>query len=258
MTACAVLTLAAPAVFPASPVRADSQYTFDTQQGLEAGTALDVANVNGRIGVVLASGNEARVSATVRSRRGDARAVKIAVKRVGRTLFVCPVYPGETVAGDCSRHDSNVNDDDDTRVDFTIALPKGVALKARSVNGPIDARNLDSDIDASGVNLKITISTRRTAQAKTVNGAIDATLGARSWNGSLGFKTVNGNVTVRLPRSAAFSLRANALNGGIKVSGFPVAESRGFVGSSANGSTGRGGGELSIKTLNGAIRVDAT
>jgi len=257
IAACAVLGLTALADFPASPVRADSRYAFDTQQTLEAGATLDVANVNGRIGVVLAAGSDARISATVTSRRGDARGVKINVTRVGSTLFVCPVYPGETAARDCSRRNARVNDTDDTRVDFSIALPKGVALKVRSVNGPVDARNLDSDVDAAGVNQDITISTRRSARAKTVNGGIDATMGARTWSGSLAFATVNGSVSVRLPRNASFSLHANTLNGSINVSGFPIAASHGFIGRSASGTAGRGGGELSLKTLNGAIRLEA-
>jgi hypothetical protein len=251
------LTLAAfDARLPAAS--AATQYTFTWQDPLEAGATLDVRNLYGRIAVTQARGGKASVNATVTSQRGDARAVKINLARVGKTVYVCPVYPGETAARDCSnRGNTTTNTSNDASVVFAIQLPKDVNLVARSVNGPIDARGLASNVNAQSVNEDITISTSGTASAKAANGAIDATFGARTWAGTLAFEAVNGRITVRLPRKAAFTLQAQTLNGSLDVNGFPVAKSSGFVGRNAGGTVGSGGGKLSLKTVNGSIRLSA-
>lgn len=252
LTACA-LAIAAPLA-----VRADSQYVFSGRAPLGLGDRLDVTNINGPVSVVQTSGGEAHVRAKVSAQRGDARTVRIQITRVGSTVYVCPVYPGTPVGRDCTQHGSNSNNDD-VRVEFAIEMPKGVSLHAGTVNGTIDARGLDAYIDAGSVNGSITLSTSARAQAKTVNGSIDAGIGARRWIGSLSFGAVNGSVAVRLPRNAAFTLNAGTLTGSIHITGFPLAEaqSSGPVGHSARGTVGSGGGTLAIKTLNGALRLDA-
>jgi hypothetical protein len=252
LTACA-LPIAAPLA-----AGAGSQYVFSGRAPAGLGDRLEVTNINGPVSVVQTSGGEAHVRAKVSAQSGDARAVRIQVTRVGSTVYVCPVYPGTPLGRDCKQHGSN-SDNDNVRVEFAIELPRGVSLHAGTVNGTIDARDLDANIDAGSVNGNITLSTSRTAQAKTVNGSIDAGIGARRWNGSLSFGAVNGSVTVRLPRNAAFTLNAGTLTGSIHITGFPLAEaqSSGPVGHSVRGTVGSGGGTLAMKTLNGALRLDA-
>ncbi len=252
-------TLAAAIAVCAPPAaQAASQYAFSSRNVLEPGTKLDVANVNGPIVVTHAGGREAKISATITSRRGNARAITINVSRVGRTLYVCPVFPGQSVKRDCSGRNSSFDNDNDSRVVFSIAIPRGVSVRARNVNGEISATGLDSDVDAAGVNQNVTIATSATGTAKTVNGSIDATLGARRWTGSLRFEAVNGTIWVKLPRDASFSYRAETLNGGIDVKGFGTGQtSSGFVGRKVAGTVGRGGGDLALKTLNGPIRLSA-
>ncbi len=251
LTACAV-SIAAPLA-----VGADSQYVFSGRAPARLGDRLEITNINGPVSVVQALGGDVHVRAKVSAHSGDARAVKIQVTRVGSTLYVCPVYPGTPVGRDCKQHGSNNNDD--VRVEFAIELPRGVSLRAGTVNGTIDARDLDAYIDAGSVNGNITLSTSARAQAKTVNGTIDAGIGARRWNGSLSFGAVNGSVAVRLPRNAAFTLNAGTLTGSIHITGFPLGEARssGPVGHTVRGTVGSGGGTLAIKTLNGALRLDA-
>jgi DUF4097 and DUF4098 domain-containing protein YvlB len=256
-SAAAGLALASALLWTA-PAPAASHYVFSWHGQLEAGATLDVSNINGPVSVVQAGGGEARVRAGITSEHGDAQAVKIQVTRDGNTLHVCPLYPGDDVARDC-RHNGEHNDNDDTRVDFSIELPKGVRLRAATVNGNVSARGLDSDVDARSVNQNITVSTSGAANAKTVNGSIDATLGVRRWSGTLTFETVNGHVAISLPRTAAFTLKADSLTGGIRFAGFPLAEAPngGFIGHTVRGTVGSDGGTLVIKTVNGPIALSA-
>lgn len=240
----------------AAPALADSRYDFTWHASLAGGTRVSVSDVNGSTTVVQSRDREARVKATVSSKRGDARDVKIQVTQSGGALYVCPVYPGATMSAECKQNGVNVSHDD-ARVDFVIEIPKGSPLRAMSVNGTIDARGLDSAIDAGSVNEDMLLSSTDTVRAKTVNGNIDASIGARRWNGTLDFDTVNGGVTLRLPRDAAFGLRVNTLNGKITIRGFPITSGGGFVGHSASGTVGRAGGALNIKTVNGAVSLNA-
>jgi hypothetical protein len=252
LSAAAFLLLLAP-----PGARADSSYVFTWHGSVASGDGLDVSNVNGPVRVVQSADGQARVRATVTAQRGDARAVTVAVSKVGRTLYVCPVYPGVTMSRDCKQRGNNT-DNNNVRVEFSIELPKRSPLHATTVNGAIDARGIDGDVEAGTVNQDISIETRGTARAKTVNGSIDAAFGARGWSGTLNFATVNGGITVALPRNAAFTLDAGTLNGSITVNGFPLAEkSRGFVGHKVTGSVGGGGGTLALKTVNGPIRLSA-
>jgi DUF4097 and DUF4098 domain-containing protein YvlB len=241
----------------AGPALADSQYAFARQTALPGGSTVVVRNVNGSVTVSQSRDRQAHVDAVITSRRGNARDVKIQVSLGDYTLYVCPVYPGQTVSSDCTSRGSTFNNND-ARVDFTIRIPKGSPLRVSSVNGRVEARGLDAKVEAKSVNGAIAIDTSATASAEATNGRIDATLGARRWNGALDFKSVGGSIGVRLPRDAAFTLNANTLNGNIVIRGFPLGVNKGgFVGRSANGAVGKNGGALNLKTVNGTLTLDA-
>jgi hypothetical protein len=218
---------------------------------------VNVRNIDGSVAVSQSRDRQAHVDAIITSRRGNARDVKIQVSLGDNTLYVCPVYPGQTVSSDCTSRGSSFNNND-TRVHFTIRIPAGSPLRVASVNGRVDARGLDAKVDAKSVNGAVTIDTRATAAAETVSGRIDATIGARRWEGSLAFKSVSGSIRVSLLSSAAFTLSANTLNGNIGIRGFPLtADKGGFVGHSAHGTVGKNGGTLTMKTVNGALTLVA-
>ena len=112
-------------------------------------------------------------------------------------------------------------DDNDVKVDFTVKVPAAVKFFATTVNGGIDAQALRSDVDVATVNGRIALSTTGLGSANTVNGSIDASLGASGGTEPLEFRTVNGNITVRLPKSLNASLHADLMNGGFE-SDFPL------------------------------------
>jgi len=110
--------------------------------------------------------------------------------------------------------------DNDVAVDFTVRVPEGVRLIARTVNGGVGAASLSSDVEAYTVNGRIKLSTTGVASAETVNGSIEASLGAAKWTEPW----ISGRSTLdhhRSARGAAAELRAETLNGRIMVD-FPV------------------------------------
>jgi hypothetical protein len=163
--------------------------------------------------------------------------------------------PNECRPGDEGRMNVQNND---VRVDFTVRVPADVRFLGRNVNGEVRATSLRSDVDAVTVNGRITVSTTGVASAESVNGSIEASLGATKWSDPLDYRTVNGGITLNLPSGVAAELRAETMNGGI-TSDFPITiHTSRRRGRRITGSIGSGGRELHISTVNGGIRLRAS
>jgi hypothetical protein len=237
------------------------------------GRVIEIKGVNGRIVAEPTSGDQVIVSAERRARRSDPMSVRIEVIEHEDGVTICAVYPGRrgepnTCEAGASSH-THV-DDNDVVVDFAVRVPAGVRLSARTVNGGIEAGDLDGPIEAHTVNGSVRLSTRDQASAETVNGSIVAEVGSASWSGALEFSTVNGGITLALPENVVARLKAETLNGDIS-SDFPftvsdvhrsdrngwrgVLSKRKIVGTIGDGSSG---GALELSTVNGSIRLRAS
>ena len=150
----------------------------------------------------------------------------------------------------------NVNDND-VRVDFTVKVPAGVRFFGKTVNGNIDGVALRSDAAVETVNGRIGLETTDTGSAITVNGSIDASVGASTWTDSLEFRTVNGSIHLRLPRNVNANVHAGTLNGGFQ-SDFPLmVKSFGGRNRHIDGTIGNGGRDLDLHTVNGRIQLQS-
>jgi DUF4097 and DUF4098 domain-containing protein YvlB len=133
-------------------------------------------------------------------------------------------------------------------------VPAGVTFSGRTVNGGIEARDLDGRVSLHTVNGNVEISTSSYASVKTVNGSITARLGRADWQDVLEMKTVNGGITLHLPSSVATDVNAKTVSGQI-LSDFPITI-REAGRRSLKGSIGGGGGRgLSLETVNGSITL---
>jgi len=249
------------------------------------GKSVEIKGINGSIKASYVSGNQVEVLAHKRARRSNTADVFIDVVEHDGNVTICAVYPpsahstgssGSAGSGYTSRNyrrgsRPNSNDgpneckpgnegrmntsNNDVNVEFDVRVPEGVVLIAKTVNGGIDASSLKSDIDANTVNGRISLSTTGVASADTVNGSIEASLGSAKWNDALDFHTVNGGITISLPKGLAANLHADTLNGEID-SDFPITvTSMRHRGRRIIGTIGSGGKELHLSTTNGGIRL---
>src|SRR5882672_2683964 len=83
---------------------------FNWHGRIAAGKRLEVKGVNGDVRAVLASGAEAVVNATKRSRRPDPDEVKIEVVETDEGITICAVYPTPPRAGQENSCDFGVNE----------------------------------------------------------------------------------------------------------------------------------------------------
>jgi hypothetical protein len=233
---------------------------FEWQGMIEQGRAIEVKGVLGDIRALPASGNRVEVTALVREgRRGYAEDIDFDVIEHGDGVTICAVYPTPRRAdepNECrpgGRGRMNTRDND-VRVHFTVRVPEGVDFTGRTVNGEVLVESLTGNVEAFTVNGDVEVATTGFAQAGTVNGSIRASLGRSDWSGPLEFETVNGSITVELPRGTGAEVTAKTINGNIETD-FPITVEGRFSSRRMTGTIGGGGSRLWLETVNGSIRL---
>lgn len=250
LPAALILTLAA------APAAADDR-SLDWTWTLSRGQTLEVRGLNGPITVTAASGRQARVTAhKTEGRRCDPEEVRIEVAEDDRGVMVCALYPrrdgGENVCGE----ENQSNDNCDVQVEFTIEVPAGVHFVGRTVNGGVRATGISASAELSTVNGSIELETTSWGSATTVNGSIQAAIGAERWDGELEFTTVNGRIELELPQDVSADVRGQLMNGRLD-SDFPLSV-RGRTGMRrVRGTLGDGGSALELSTVNGNLVLRA-
>ena len=231
---------------------------FDWHGRLDAGQELVVRGVHGDIQVLRATGREARVTAVKDARRSDPEAVEIEVVPYSGGVTICAVYPSprrrgpnECLPGGEGRMNT---EDNDVEVSFTVYVPDGVKLVAKTVSGDVDVDRVNADVVAESVNGSVRLSTSGVAQASTVNGSVTAEMGRVDWTGSLAFESVNGSIPLTFPVGLSTDLRAETVNGSIE-SDFPLTVQGRFSHRELRGVIGNGGRDLDLETVNGSIRL---
>ncbi len=251
--ACVLVLASAPA---AAQVANEAHDTFSWSGQLSPGQAVEIRGVNGSVEAGPSSSGQVEISAVKRGRRSDPKLVKVEVVPHAGGVTVCAVYPappGEQ-ANRCEPGGGRSNTkDNDVRVDFTVRVPAGANLVARTVNGGIEARDLDGAVDLTTVNGGVKFDTQGIGRAKTVNGSITGRVGRSDWSEALKLETVNGSITLDLPGGTDATVEARTVNGRIQ-SDLPLtlieANRR-----SLKGTLGAGGRTLSISTVNGSIHL---
>lgn len=262
LPAAAALALCAALAAPVAGL-AGGEPSHDTNlhAPLAAGDTLEVRNISGSIVVTQASGGNATIDARVVAHSGDPASVAIRMVRDDHRLIVCAVYPGGDCTADGRRGDGNGNDDrDDISVYFTIAIPRGVKLVAGIVDGDVVARQLDAGVSAHAVSGNITVATTGAADAHTVSGSIDATLGSIAKTDAMAFESVSGPIHLTVPATADATIRAQTVNGSIEGDhGVALLVENGrWVGAKGTATLGAGSAQISLRTVSGSIRVSRT
>jgi DUF4097 and DUF4098 domain-containing protein YvlB len=207
-----------------------------------------VKTINGDVDAEPASGNQVDVTAEASGR--DAQEVRFEARPDANGVTICEIYPG---VDSCSGSSSGHHDNNRMRIHYTVRVPAANRFTAQSVNGGISARDLDREVKAATVNGSVKVSTKSWAEAKSVNGSVDAMLGSANWSGTLNLESVNGAIHVGLPSNANTDVDVRTVNGSFS-SDFPVT-SQAFMSHHVQGRIGSGGRELKLSTVNGSVHL---
>jgi len=248
-----LITILGIVLLAVAAVSAESE-EFNWRGRIASGQTIEIKGVNGDIQAE-EGGSEVEVRALKTGRRSDPSEVQIEVVEHSDGVTICAVYPSSGRPNECRPGNGGRNSvkNNDVKVHFTVRVPAGVAFVGRTVNGDVETSHLSSNASAHTVNGKIEISCDGSGVANTVNGSIYAALGA-PFEDDAEFSTVNGSVTLELPGDVDAEVRASSVNGTIK-SDFPLRISGRWGPKSARGTLGSGGPELSVKTVNGSIKI---
>jgi hypothetical protein len=211
--------------------------TFHWSGHVPPGQLIEVRGINGSIHAEPAVGREVDVLAYRNGHQVDPGDIKVRVLEHDGGVTICAIYPS---------HNNDVS------IDFTVRVPKGVRFLARTVNGLVEANALDAYTEAHTVNGNLRLSTAGTAQGETVNGSIIASVGRITE--ALKFSTVNGGITLEMPRGTGAEVHANTVHGNIATD-FRIAARGRLPGKHVDGLIGHGGPQLHLATVNGSINL---
>ncbi|MGA8144754.1 MAG: DUF4097 family beta strand repeat-containing protein [Candidatus Acidiferrales bacterium] len=244
---CGVLLLLAGIVIVATPGFASNpnHQIFEHTYPLPPGGSFLLENVNGSVQVDGWDRDEVEVEAvkTANTDGQDLERVKIDVDSEPGQVSVHTRYPkGEGV---------------EVAVEYHVHVPYRVLLGSiGTVNGSVLVRGVDGGGDLRSVNGNVEVlNSAGRFSAKTTNGNLRLELRQILDGAPMNLETVNGSVVLGLPSDAKANLKVLSMNGEF-YSELPMTSSTDMPAARAfRGKLGTGGGEISVRTINGGVRL---
>jgi hypothetical protein len=220
---------------------------------VDAGSRLELINVNGRISAEATDGTaiEVRAERSARAMSDDAakellNSIEMR-EEVGADRIRVEVRPPR-MSGPAGHE-----------FKWTIKVPRGVSVDLRTVNGGVQVNGLDADVRARSTNGGITGTalTSTSVDASVTNGGVEIELARAVSSGSFELEAVNGGVSINLPPDSKADIAGRCVNGGIATTGLSLEtvgeQSRRRLDAKLNG----GGARISLETVNGGVRIAA-
>ena len=227
--------------FPSFAFDQEFKHTYP----LSAGGSFLLENVNGSVQVDGWDKDEVEVRAvkTAESDERDLELVKIEVCSEPGQVSVRTKYPkGEGV---------------EVAVEYHVYVPYRVLLgSVETVNGSVSVRGIEGAGELRSVNGNVEVlNSSGRFNAKTTNGNLRLELRHLLDGGPMNIETVNGSVVLGLPSDARADLKVLNMNGDF-YSDLPVTSTASSPAArSFHAKLGTGGGEISVRTVNGGIRL---
>jgi len=279
-------------LFLAPEAYPDAEEEFHQTYTVDAGTEVEVKNVNGEINISKWEENYVDVRALKRTKEDRDELDLVTIK-----VNLNEILEIETVHRKSTEEDSFLNRmfgwsrSPKVSVDFTIKLPDSVILsKAGSVNGNVKIYGTQGDTFVKTTNGSIIVdNTDGFIEAKTTNGNISVTGGAiirqaKSTNGRISIddgtligeaETVNGSIDAYLPKNLIENTNISTVNGSVDLYISPdinavislktvngKISAGGFLMTvetiskrEFTGTLGSGGETISVRTVNGSISL---
>jgi len=229
--------------FAALPASASTQ-VFDHTYPLQPGGIFSLANVNGSVRVDGWDRNQVEIRAvkTALHNPADLDRVQISVESDGEHMAVGTHYP----------QGSGV----EVTVEYHISVPYRVQLAhVDTINGDVHVRGVSGagTLDSINGNVEVLDSDGR-FNARTTNGDVRLELKKLPQGAPIQLATVNGSVVLSLPTGADAEINVANRNGDFH-SDFPLRTLNAYDPRRFRGQLGNGGGDISMSTVNGGIRL---
>ncbi|MBX3735124.1 MAG: DUF4097 family beta strand repeat protein [Candidatus Didemnitutus sp.] len=249
LTALRRLALLALSLAAAASLSATVTEKFTQTYPLAADGTVSLDNVNGTVEIVGWDKNEVSVEAEKSAASADSlKRIEILVEATPDHVAIKTKLEKKWFSFGFNRAEVRYK----LHVPATATLNKIDVVNAdvhvRGVKGYVDLDTVNGSIDAEGLG--------RGGRFDTVNGSIRASFVEVAAKDRIVLDTVNGSATVTLPANAAFSLKADSVNGSISCD-YPIT-----IGKAGrrhlNGSVNGGGAEVVLDSVNGGLAVRAS
>ena len=240
--------------------RQSDENAFRWEGRIPEGRWIKVHNLNGPITVEQGSSDQVEVRGEKRWRRGDPATVRFETVRDGDDVVICALWTEHSTCDADGMHSrgrrGDRNDDrNDVSVHFTVRLPRGVNVRASSVNGALDITGARAEVVARTVNGRIDATTSAgPVDAHTVNGTINVRMESLGSSADMSFETVNGSVRVEAPSNLAADVSMATVNGSLS-SDFQLTIQGRISKHRINATVNGGGRRLTMKTVNGSVEL---
>lgn len=218
---------------------------------LNDGGSLSVENVNGSITVTGGSGDTVEIIAIKKANNQKTLdGIEIEITHTADAIVI------ETELPDSDNHWYNMGSDGG-QVTYKIIVPTGTNLDSiETVNGEVGISGVSGNVAAESVNGDLILSDLAAdCSLATVNGSINASFDTLEGEQKVKAETVNGSVTLEIPKNSSVAVSADTFNGDINARDFGLETEKGFLGSDLNGSIGSGSASLNVDTVNGSIKI---
>lgn len=245
----------APAAVGAQERMGRDQEVWTWSGPIAAGQWMKGHSVNGSVHFERSPDNQVHIRAEKKWRRGEPTDISFSVIPTSDGLVFCVLRDR---LDDCTeegiRSRNERIDAGDTSADVTIQIPRSVHVRAHTINGGVRVEGMTGEVMASTVNGGVVVGTSGgPVSATTVNGSIRADVGTATRE-RMRFNTVNGSVEVSLPGETSADLDISTVNGSINTE-FPVTVTGRWGPKNARGTINGGGETISIRTVNGSVRL---
>jgi DUF4097 and DUF4098 domain-containing protein YvlB len=224
--------------------------TIEKSFKVSSGGSLSLENTNGWVDVT--SWDKDRVE--VIAEKDASAPTEAEARRLLEETEVRATQTGNHITIKTKRKDWSLGGKRRLHINYKVKVPRRFNVSAETVNGSVDVEEISGSVEAKTVNGNVDMeSIRGSFNASSVNGAIRADLTQIEESHDLSAHTVNGSLTITLPKNVKADLRAKTLNGSIN-SDFELSV-KGRIGKRVSGKINGGGPELHLQTLNGSIRI---
>jgi hypothetical protein len=220
---------------------------FSETHPLAPNGAISLGNINGTVIVEGWDRDEVSIEAEIIARNEDALArAKIVVEHSDDHIAIKTEYAKRFLFLWTSNPPT---------VRYTLKVPVGAELRRIDVvNGDVRVRGVRGFVDVDTVNGSIEATGLASGgRFDSVNGSIQVSFVRVGPRDQIKLDTVNGSCTATLPHDAAFTLKADSLNGRIRCD-FPIT-----LGKSGHrhlkGSVNGGGATVVLDSVNGALAI---
>ena len=232
---------------------------------VEAGQWVRLRNTSGAVRVRRADGPlaEVRVVSRTRPRKSDLRVV---IDSADGSYVICAVLSRRSRCDEegyrmgsrsfWNRVRFMGGTGGGAQAEFTVLLPPGINIDASSINGGITIEDATGAVVAKTVNgsIKADAGAATSFSAKTVNGSVAVDVDSLTGDGDLLLQTVNGSITAELPAALNADVHLETVNGRL-TSDFPLTVNGKLNPRRIDAKVGEGGRRLSVKTVNGSVRL---